>query len=388
MVVPPPEGAGNTPPVSDTAHAGLVTLRDLVGERSLGMRTSVGPADLDRPVHYLYPTELHDPSPYLQGHELILTVGMPVLAADDIGGYVRLLRRSRVTALGLGLGEHFAEPPPALLDACRRASLPLVTIEAGKPFRTLVDWVSNWREAERERDLRERELGALLKWCASGTLGVRPTEELLARGGLEGTAVLVAAFSREAHERVHRDALETGAAVGVFDDVVMALTAHTDTAVHRIRATDLNCGISVAPDAGALSRAVPEALEALRAARGGARLVHARDINTLEALLASVPSLRLVPFVQHFVVPLVEYDGTHRTQLVATLDAFLEHNANPAAAASTLYVHVNTLRNRLLKIGEITGADPYLEENRIGYRIGLWSAKRMGHTGFDPRPGL
>jgi len=382
MVALLPAGAESPPPVSDTAHTGLVTLRDLIGERSLGMRASIGPPDLDLPVHYLYPTELHDPSPYLQGHELILTVGMPVLATDDIPGYVRLLHRSRVAALGLGLGDHFTEPPPALLDACREAALPLVTIEAGKPFRTLVDWVRDWREAEHEQDLGERELGALLKWCASDTLGVHPTEELLARGGLRGTPVLVAAFARASHERVHQDAIDPHTVVGVFDDVVVALAPHTDTAIDRIRATNLTCGISVASDATALSRAVPEALEALRAAHGRARLVHARDINTLEGLLASVPSLRLVPFVQHFVVPLVEYDAIHRTRLVATLDAFLEHNANPAAAASALYVHVNTLRNRLLKIGAITGADPYLEDNRIGYRIGLWSAKRMGHTGL------
>lgn len=48
--------------------------------------------------------------------------------------------------------------------------------------------------------------------------------------------------------------------------------------------------------------------------------------------------------------------------------------------ASSLDVHVNTLRNRLLKISEITGVDPYIEETRIGYRVGLWAAHRLGPT--------
>ena len=72
-----------------------------------------------------------------------------------------------------------------------------------------------------------------------------------------------------------------------------------------------------------------------------------------------------------------------RAQLLDTLRAFLDNSSNPAAVARNLYVHVNTLRNRPLKIKEITGADPYIEENRVGYRVGLWAVRRLGLPGSD-----
>ena len=141
--------------------------------------------------------------------------------------------------------------------------------------------------------------------------------------------------------------------------------------------------MSVAADPAGLSHAIPQALEALRVARQSAKLVHARDTVTLEGLLAAVPRMRLIPFVRHFVVPLVEYYERHHTQLLDTLRAFLDNSSNPAAVARNLYVHVNTLRNRPLKIKEITGADPYIEENRVGYRVGLWAVRRLGLPGSD-----
>lgn len=362
---------------------GIVTLQGLIAESSLGVCLAGANADLDQPVSYVYLTELDDPSSYLTGNELILTVGMPLLDEQSISDYVGVLRRCGVTAVGLGLGERFAEPPPVLVAACAAAQLPLLTVAAGQPFRAVVDWTARRRDEAREQGLRERELGALLAWCVSGNLGLRPTKDLLARYGLASEPVLVSAFPLSNHERVHRLGLADSGAVAVMQDVVLALGTHSEQLLTLIRSTGLPCGVSVARDASTLSHAIPEAVEALGVARRSARMVHARDTVTLEGLLAAVPSVRLVPFVQHFVVPLIDYDSVHDTQLVATLRAFLDDSSNPAAVATTLYMHVNTLRNRLLKIGRITGADPYVEENRIGYRVGLWAARRLGPAGSD-----
>ncbi|MFI7166503.1 PucR family transcriptional regulator [Rhodococcus erythropolis] len=50
---------------------------------------------------------------------------------------------------------------------------------------------------------------------------------------------------------------------------------------------------------------------------------------------------------------LVEYDDTHGTQLVESLDSWLEHFGDVAAAAKTLHVHKNTFRYRLERIEKI-----------------------------------
>jgi hypothetical protein len=71
--------------------------------------------------------------------------------------------------------------------------------------------------------------------------------------------------------------------------------------------------------------------------------------------------------------------------LVASLEAFLAPDNDISTAANQLYVHVNTLRNRLAKIAELTGANPLVETDRINFRIALWAAHNMGMgAGADP----
>jgi len=53
------------------------------------------------------------------------------------------------------------------------------------------------------------------------------------------------------------------------------------------------------------------------------------------------------------------YDAAHGTTLVATLETFLA-TRNAALAARRLYLHYNTLKNRLAKIEEVIG--PYLDD--------------------------
>jgi GAF domain-containing protein len=54
---------------------------------------------------------------------------------------------------------------------------------------------------------------------------------------------------------------------------------------------------------------------------------------------------------------LAEYDERHRAQLLLTLEEYLRRRGNIAAAAQTLYVHPNTLRQRLRRIHELAGLD-------------------------------
>ena len=54
---------------------------------------------------------------------------------------------------------------------------------------------------------------------------------------------------------------------------------------------------------------------------------------------------------------LAEYDRSHQAQLLLTLEEYLRRRGNIAAAAQTLYVHPNTLRQRLRRIQDLTGLD-------------------------------
>jgi GAF domain-containing protein len=55
--------------------------------------------------------------------------------------------------------------------------------------------------------------------------------------------------------------------------------------------------------------------------------------------------------------PLLEYDRAHRSQLFRTLEEYLQQRGRVASTAAKLYVHPNTLRQRLSRIESITGLD-------------------------------
>ena len=54
---------------------------------------------------------------------------------------------------------------------------------------------------------------------------------------------------------------------------------------------------------------------------------------------------------------LAEYDEQRGSQLVLTLEEFLRRHGNISATSETLFVHPNTLRQRLRRIGELSGLD-------------------------------
>jgi GAF domain-containing protein len=57
------------------------------------------------------------------------------------------------------------------------------------------------------------------------------------------------------------------------------------------------------------------------------------------------------------VARLAEYDAERRTSLLRTLEEFLGRRGNISATAEALYVHPNTLRQRLRRIMELSGLD-------------------------------
>ena len=54
---------------------------------------------------------------------------------------------------------------------------------------------------------------------------------------------------------------------------------------------------------------------------------------------------------------LAEYDAQRGAQLLATLEEFLRRHGSISATSEALYVHPNTLRQRLRRIGELSGLD-------------------------------
>ncbi len=134
---------------------------------------------------------------------------------------------------------------------------------------------------------------------------------------------------------------------------------------------------SFCSDPAGLGRAMAEAelmLDVLRQS-DGANGLGAQDIGTgtyrlLFRVLASHPE-EVRAFYQDTVAAIVRYDDQYRTELVTTLEAYLEQNCNMNATAAAIYAHRHTVAYRLDRIRELTGLDPMQSEDRERLGLGL-----------------
>ena len=130
-------------------------------------------------------------------------------------------------------------------------------------------------------------------------------------------------------------------------------------------------------DPGELARGMQEAelvLDVLKASDGaggkGFEDIGTGTYRLLFRVLASHPE-EVRSFYDDTVAPIVKYDDQYRTDLVGTLEAYLEQNCNMNATASTIYAHRHTVAYRLERVKELTGLDPMLSEDRERLGLGL-----------------
>jgi sugar diacid utilization regulator len=131
-------------------------------------------------------------------------------------------------------------------------------------------------------------------------------------------------------------------------------------------------------DPAEFGRAIQEAelvLDVLRQSDGGGWDSDLRDIGTgtyrlLFRVLASHPE-EVRSFYEDTVAPIVRYDDQYRTDLVGTLESYLDQNCNMNATAAAIYAHRHTVAYRLERVKELTSLDPMLSEDRERLGLGL-----------------
>ncbi|MDX6743314.1 PucR family transcriptional regulator [Actinocorallia sp. A-T 12471] len=107
-------------------------------------------APLDVPVRWVAVSELADPTPFLEGGELVLTTGMRL---EDAETYVSRLVGRDVAGLGFGVGLGHDRVPPALVEAARVYGLPLLEVPRPTPFVAIGKAVSRMLAAEQYEDV-------------------------------------------------------------------------------------------------------------------------------------------------------------------------------------------------------------------------------------------
>lgn len=105
-----------------------------------------------------------------------------------------------------------------------------------------------------------------------------------------------------------------------------------------------------------------------------------RELGAYQILLSVQDERQLGEFARRELGPLLDYDAAHSAMLTATLEALIRHNGSLKAAASDLFVHVNTLSYRMGKIRQLLGADVDDADRRASLYLALL-IRRMDQDG-------
>ena len=83
-------------------------------------------------------------------------------------------------------------------------------------------------------------------------------------------------------------------------------------------------------------------------------------------------------FYDETVAPLVAYDDQYETELVRTLETFLDADGNVAGTAEKLFTHRHTVRYRLERVKELTSLDVSSTDGRERLSLGLKAMRVLG----------
>ena len=137
-----------------------------------------------------------------------------------------------------------------------------------------------------------------------------------------------------------------------------------------------------ATDPAELARAADEALLAANVAEGDQehRVLAFEETGAYRLLLSAMSENpeELQRFYAETVEPLVAYDEQYATDLVATVEAFLEADGNVAGTAQRLFTHRHTIRYRLERVRELCGLDVGSSDGREKLSLGLKAMRVLG----------
>jgi purine catabolism regulator len=160
-----------------------LTVGDLLKASSLPLVPLTGRKGLTNAIRWAHVSELDDPTPFLKGGELLLSVGMGIGGtAAKQRAYVRRLMDAGLSGLGIGAGFAFKHSPKALVLEAQKASFPVFEVPYEVPFIAITEVVFTRLVAE-QYDVLSRSLEA------EHTL----TRSVLEGSGLDGIVQSLAA---------------------------------------------------------------------------------------------------------------------------------------------------------------------------------------------------
>jgi DNA-binding PucR family transcriptional regulator len=131
---------------------------------------------------------------------------------------------------------------------------------------------------------------------------------------------------------------------------------------------------------GSFARA-RRALAAIRSLGHHGRVVSLEDLGVYGLLFRSDDRGEMIEFARRTLRPLIEHDERHGTNLVQTLQVYLDESGSHRRTAERLFVHVNTVSARMTRIAEVAQIDLQAATLRLNLHLALRILQLAGAIG-------
>ncbi len=376
-----------------------LTVESLVTE--LGLTLVSGLQSAQAHVRWVHSTELIDPTPWLKGGELLLTMGIQLDGPKAQRELIERLADHEIAGLGFGTGFTHKKLPAALVTAARKREFPLFEVPYELPFIAITERAFAQLVNERYEMLQRNMVGDVLAEALTGHLYPEELQARLRPFGI-GEQVAVLAFSTPdptaaaallerilEREGVHNlVAIRAGLLCAVIDADGQGDDGQDPIELARKLRGEL--AERFGEVAAAASRPAPThslrlsfhearcALEAVRlqngdAPRGGEapEVASYKDLGAFQLLLSLQDDDALISYCRGVLGPVEQGEGEYGDELLRSLDVFIEHNGHWEKAANALYCHRHTLRYRIRRVEQLTGRDFSQARDRIEFWLAL-----------------
>jgi purine catabolism regulator len=366
-----------------------LTVESLIAE--LGLTLVSGEESARAHVRWVHSTELTDPTPWLKGGELLLTMGIQLDSPRMQRELIDRLADHEIVGLGFGTGFTHKKLPAALVTAARKREFPLFEVPYELPFIAITERAFAQLVNERYEMLQRNMVGDVLAEALTGHLYPEELQARLRPFGI-GEQVAVLAFKLAdpstaaallerilEREQVHNlVAIRAGLLCAVLDPdgldpIELARKIRSELAVRFGETVAASASRAAATHSLRLSfHEARCALEAVRLQNGDAPEVASyKDLGAFQLLLSLQDDDALVSYCRGVLGPVEQGEGDYGDELLRSLDVFIEHNGHWEKAATALYCHRHTLRYRIRRIEQLTGRDFSHARDRIEFWLAL-----------------
>ncbi|MEU0569413.1 GAF domain-containing protein [Nonomuraea sp. NPDC005983] len=339
-------------------------------------------------------------------------LGGSLAVLDDLGRPINGPLGGSVGELDAGVFEA-AQASRALGRTVRRADLLIASVDVGgEPLCTLILRSDDADERILERAALVCALLLLFRRSvaeAEGRVRGELLDDLISRPGSPGLAdrarrlgvdlsaphIVVVVRHDGQRERAafwasSQAALRHGLAAARAGEVVLLLPGQDAGAAARRVAADLTASLHSPATAGASrasgngtagvgtayleARRCAEALNALGRVGDGAS---ASELGFVGLLIGD--GRDVTGFVTSVLGPVIDYDARRGTALAGTLAAYFGSGASPSRTAEAMHIHVNTVTQRLDRVGKLLGDGWQEPERALEIQLAL-RLHRLGHT--------